>query len=161
LLMVGGDCVEDAYRREIRYSTAEFPMGFIDNLPGFVGDALQPVAYGAMQQALKMKVDFETELRWEKPEYDGSKILQVRAMPHVPDQLKHLDEMTMELAVPIKMQEGDMLLLDNYLVMHGRCPFEVREGQKGCERVHLGGDTCNQRRHLGRGWRGQLFPKSH
>jgi len=180
-----GDWVEDAYEREIRYSTAEFPMGFIDQLPGFVGDALQPVAYGALQQALKMKVDFDTELRWEKSEYDGSKILQVRAMPQVPvvrhpftgepawwgsmhshaeylrrerekvfgdeglaettgasrinktdvyyadtgekvevDKLKHLDQVTMEVAVPIKMQEGDMVLLDNYLVMHGRCPFE-------------------------------------
>mmetsp|Transcript_19220 Transcript_19220/g.37022 ORF Transcript_19220/g.37022 Transcript_19220/m.37022 type:complete len:458 (-) Transcript_19220:299-1672(-) len=182
---LNGDWVEDAYNREIRYSTAEFPMGFIDKLPGFVGDALQPVAYGAMQQALKMKVDFDTELRWEKSEYDGSKILQVRAMPQVPvvrhpftgepawwgsmhshaeylrrerekvfgdeglaettgasrinktdvyyadtgekvevEQLKHLDKVTMDVAVPVRMQEGDMVLLDNYLVMHGRCPFE-------------------------------------
>lgn len=179
------DWVEDAYKREIRYSTAEFPMGFIDSLPGFIGNVVQPVAYGALQQALKMKVDFDTELRWEKSEYDGTKILQVRAMPQVPvvrhpftgepawwgsmhshaeylrrerekvfgdegfaettgasrinktdvyyaddgekvevDRLKHLDDVTMEVAVPIKMQEGDMVLLDNYLVMHGRCPFE-------------------------------------
>lgn len=175
----------ELYDKEVRYSTAEFPMGFLESLPGFISNALEPVAYTALKQALAMKVDFDTELRWEKSEYDGSKILQVRAMPQVPivrhpytgepawwgsmhshaeflrrerekvfgeegfenttgasrinktdvyyadsgekmpiDKLKHLDNVTMKAAKPIKMQEGDMVLLDNYLVMHGRCPFE-------------------------------------
>jgi len=179
------DFLVDVYNKEVRYSTAEFPMGFLDGLPGFAQKALQPVAYGALSMALKMKVDFDVELLWERSEYDGSKILQVRAMPQVPivrhpftgepswwgsmhshseylrserekvfgdegfaettgasrinktdvyyadsgdklatDDLKHLDEVTMESAVPIKMQQGDMVLLDNYMVMHGRCPFE-------------------------------------
>jgi len=179
------DWLKTAYEREVRYSTAEFPMGFIEGLPGFLQGAVEPLAFGAVQQALKMKVDFDTELVWERSEYDGSKILQVRAMPQVPivrhpytgepawwgsmhshseflrserekvygdegltettgasrinktdvyyadtsqkvenDRLKELDEVTMRCAVPVKMKEGDMVLLDNYLVMHGRCPFE-------------------------------------
>lgn len=179
------DWLTEIYDKEVRYSTAEFPMGFLESLPGFVSSALEPVAYGVLQQALKMKVDFETELVWEKSEYDGSKILQVRAMPQVPivrhpytgepawwgsmhshaeylrserekvfgeegfenttgasrinktdvyyadngnkmpiDRLKHLDEVTQKTVKKISMKEGDMVLLDNYLVMHGRCPFE-------------------------------------
>ena len=75
-------------------------------LPDFVQPAVEPVVYGAMTQALKMKVpwshcrvfavclmqkkamtclkflspkvDFKTELRWEKSDYDGSKILQAK-----------------------------------------------------------------------------------
>jgi len=178
------DFLKKVYDKEVRYSTAEFPMGFLESLGPLQG-AAEPIAYGVLQQALKMKVDFDTELRWEKSEYDGSKILQVRAMPQVPivrhpytgepawwgsmhshaeylrserekvygeegfaettgasrinktdvyyadteeklevERLKHLDEVTMKNAVPVKMQEGDMVLLDNYLVMHGRCPFE-------------------------------------
>lgn len=177
--------LEEVYKRDVKYSTAEFPMGFLEQLPDFARGALEPVAFGAMQQALKMKVDFDTELVWERSEYDGSKILQVRAMPQVPivrhpytgepawwgsmhshaeylrserekvygeegfaettgasrinktdvyyadngkkvevDRLKHLDKVTMQAAVPVKMEVGDMVLLDNYLVMHGRCPFE-------------------------------------
>eukprot|EP00418_Pyrodinium_bahamense_P001773 CAMPEP_0179015552 /NCGR_PEP_ID=MMETSP0796-20121207/2855_1 /TAXON_ID=73915 /ORGANISM="Pyrodinium bahamense, Strain pbaha01" /LENGTH=491 /DNA_ID=CAMNT_0020711199 /DNA_START=55 /DNA_END=1530 /DNA_ORIENTATION=+ len=173
------------YDREVKYSTAEFPVGFVEQLPDFLQGVVEPLAYGAVQQALRMKVDFDTELVWERSEYDGSKILQVRAMPQVPivrhpytgepawwgsmhshaeflrrerekvfgdegfaettgssrinktdvyyadtgekipnEELKHLNQVTMELAIPIKMQAGDMVLLDNYLVMHGRCPFE-------------------------------------
>jgi len=175
--------LQDIYNRDVVYSTAEFPMGFIENLPDFMQTAVEPLAHGAMTQALKMKVDFQTELLWEKSEYDGSKILQVRAMPQAPvvrhfstgepcwwgsmhshaeylrserekvfgeaqettgasrinktdvyyadnsekvevDRLKHLDAVTEDCAVKVKMQPGDMVLLDNYLVMHGRCPFE-------------------------------------
>eukprot|EP00913_Durusdinium_trenchii_P000875 g814.t1 len=134
---------------DVVYSTAEFPMGFIEGLPDFVKPAVEPMVYGAMTQALKMKVDFQTELRWEKSDYDGSKILQVRAMPQYPiettgasrinktdvfygddgekietEWLEHLDKVTLECAEKVKMEPGDMVLLDNYLVMHGRCPFE-------------------------------------
>eukprot|EP00440_Ansanella_granifera_P058831 gb/GFBE01063771.1/.p1 GENE.gb/GFBE01063771.1/~~gb/GFBE01063771.1/.p1 ORF type:complete len:470 (+),score=129.12 gb/GFBE01063771.1/:1-1410(+) len=175
--------LEKIYKTDVVYSTAEFPMGFIEGLPDFAQQAVEPLVYGAMTQALKMKVDFKTELRWEKSEYDGSKILQVRAMPQAPvvrhhttgepcwwgsmhshaeylrserekvfgeaqettgasrinktdvyyadngqkveiDRLKHLDQVTLDTAVKVKMQPGDMVLLDNYLVMHGRCPFE-------------------------------------
>jgi len=171
------------YDSDVVYSTAEFPMGFIESLPDFMQGAVEPLAYGVMSQALKMKVDFETELRWEKSDYDGSKILQVRAMPQAPivrhfetgepcwwgsmhshaeylrserekeygeaqettgasrinktdvyyansgekvevDNLKMLDKVTLDTAVKVKMQPGDMVLLDNYLVMHGRCPFK-------------------------------------
>ncbi|CAL1140526.1 unnamed protein product [Cladocopium goreaui] len=178
------------YNRDVVYSTAEFPMGFIEGLPDFVQPAVEPMVYGAMTQALKMKVDFKTELRWEKSDYDGSKILQVRAMPQYPvlrhhatgepcwwgsmhshaehlrserekvygeaqettgafeaqkwrsrinktdvfygddgekietEWLEHLDKVTLDCAEKVKMEEGDMVLLDNYLVMHGRCPFE-------------------------------------
>lgn len=177
------DWLQNIYDRDVVYSTAEFPMGFIENLPDFAQKAVEPLAHGALTQALKMKVDFQTELRWEKSDYDGSKILQVRAMPQAPvvrhfatgepcwwgsmhshaeylrsarekvfgeaqettgssrinktdvyyadngekvevDRLKHLDEVTLDCAVKVKMQPGDMVLLDNYLVMHGRCPFE-------------------------------------
>merc|ERR1740129_728001 len=59
-------------------------MGFVDGLPGFLQPVVEPLAYGALQQALKFKVDFDVELLWERSEYDGSKILQVRAMPQVP-----------------------------------------------------------------------------
>lgn len=177
--------VKKTYESEVCYSTAEFPMGFLEKLPWFLEEAVKPVVYGAMQLALRMKVDFETQLVWEKSEYDGSKILQVRAMPQVPvvrhpytgqpswwgsvhshseflrrerekvfgdegfaettgasrinktdvyyadtgnkfevDTLRHVDKVTMESAVPVRMEQGDMVLLDNYLVMHGRCPFE-------------------------------------
>lgn len=175
--------LQDIYNRDVVYSTAEFPMGFIESLPDFMQTAVEPLAHGAMTQALKMKVDFQTELLWEKSGYDGSKILQVRAMPQAPvvrhfatgepcwwgsmhshaeylrserekvfgeaqettgssrinktdvyyadnsekvevDRLKHLDAVTVDCAVKVKMQPGDMVLLDNYLVMHGRCPFE-------------------------------------
>lgn len=176
--------LESSYDREIRYSTAEFPVGFVESLGPLQGVA-EPVLYGIMTQALKAKVDFDVELRWERSGYDGSKILQVRALPQVPvvrhpytgepawwgsmhshseflrserekvfgdegldtttgasrinktdvyyadsgekvedDRMKHLDDVTMETAVKVKMQKGDMVLLDNYLVMHGRCPFE-------------------------------------
>jgi len=175
--------LEKVYDSDVVYSTAEFPMGFIESLPEFVQPAVEPLAYGALTQALKMKVDFKTELRWEKSDYDGSKILQVRAMPQYPvirhhatgepcwwgsmhshaeylrserekvfgeaqettgasrinktdvfygksgdkvevDWLKHLDKVTLDCAIKVKMEPGDMVLLDNYLVMHGRCPFE-------------------------------------
>eukprot|EP00931_Biecheleriopsis_adriatica_P124799 TRINITY_DN9999_c0_g1_i1.p1 TRINITY_DN9999_c0_g1~~TRINITY_DN9999_c0_g1_i1.p1 ORF type:complete len:496 (-),score=129.09 TRINITY_DN9999_c0_g1_i1:79-1530(-) len=175
--------LDKIYKSDVVYSTAEFPMGFIESLPEFLQGAVEPVAHGALTQALKMKVDFKTELRWEKSDYDGSKILQVRAMPQAPivrhpatgepcwwgsmhshaeflrtqrekvfgeaqettgssrinktdvyygdtgekvevDRLKHLDQVTLDTAVKVKMQPGDMVLLDNYLVMHGRCPFE-------------------------------------
>jgi len=183
--MLDEEWLNTAYEKEVRYSTAEFPMGFLENLPSFVQAAAEPLAYGVLKQALKMKVDFDTELVWERSEYDDSKILQVRAMPQVPivrhpytgepawwgsmhshaeylrrerekefgaegfeettgasrinktdvyyadtaakveiDRLKHLDEVTKKTAVPIKMAAGDMVLLDNYMVMHGRCPFE-------------------------------------
>lgn len=177
------DWLTKVYNRDVVYSTAEFPMGFIEGLPDFVQPAVEPVVYGAMTQALKMKVDFKTELRWEKSDYDGSKILQVRAMPQYPvvrhhatgepcwwgsmhshaehlrsarekvygeaqettgasrinktdvfygddgqkietEWLEHLDKVTLDCAQKVKMEEGDMVLLDNYLVMHGRCPFE-------------------------------------
>mmetsp|Transcript_19033 Transcript_19033/g.34407 ORF Transcript_19033/g.34407 Transcript_19033/m.34407 type:complete len:446 (-) Transcript_19033:48-1385(-) len=179
------DWLERIYDREVKYSTAEFPMGFIEGLPEPVQQLAEPLAYNALKLALKMKVDFDTELVWQKSEYDGSKILQVRAMPQVPivrhpytgepawwgsmhshaeflrrerekvfgdegfeestgasrinktdvyyadtgdrvpnDELKHLDEVTMDSAIKVRMKEGDMVLLDNYTVMHGRCPFE-------------------------------------
>ncbi|CAK9073743.1 unnamed protein product [Durusdinium trenchii] len=179
------DWLSKVYNRDVVYSTAEFPMGFIEGLPDFVKPAVEPMVYGAMTQAhlrldwwsvdlsrlvgfiaLKMKVDFQTELRWEKSDYDGSKILQVRAMPQYPivrhhatgepcwwgsmhshaehlrrerekvfgeaqegggettEWLEHLDKVTLECAEKVKMEPGDMVLLDNYLVMHGRCPFE-------------------------------------
>eukprot|EP00448_Togula_jolla_P003243 CAMPEP_0170603190 /NCGR_PEP_ID=MMETSP0224-20130122/18783_1 /TAXON_ID=285029 /ORGANISM="Togula jolla, Strain CCCM 725" /LENGTH=473 /DNA_ID=CAMNT_0010928061 /DNA_START=45 /DNA_END=1466 /DNA_ORIENTATION=+ len=179
------DWLREVYNREIQYSTAEFPMGFLEGLPDFAQSAVEPLAYGVMQQALKMKVDFDTQLSWEKSTYDGSKILQVRAMPQLPivrhpatgepvwwgsmhshaeylrhkrestfgeegfaettgasrinktdtyyadngtrvedDRLEHLDEVTKKSVVTVKMEPGDMVLLDNYMVMHGRCPFE-------------------------------------
>lgn len=179
------DWLKNIYDKEVKYSTAEFPMGFIDGLPEFMQGAVEPLAYGALSTALKYKVDFDTELLWQRSEYDGSKILQVRAMPQVPvvrhpytgepawwgsmhshaeylraerekvfgdegfaettgasrinktdvyyaddgerltiDQLKHVDKVTNDNSVYVKMQEGDMVLLDNYLVMHGRAPFE-------------------------------------
>jgi hypothetical protein len=40
------------------------------------------------------------------------------------ERLKHLDDTTMKAAKKILMKPGDMVLLDNYMVMHGRCPFE-------------------------------------
>lgn len=181
--MLDKEWLETCYHNDIVYSTAEFPLGFIDDLPEFVQQAVEPMAYGLMTQALKMKVDFETELRWERSDYDNSKILQVRAMPQAPivrhphtgepcwwgsmhshseylrserekvygeaqettgasrinktdvfyaktgekveiDRLKHLDDTTMKAAKKILMKPGDMVLLDNYMVMHGRCPFE-------------------------------------
>lgn len=177
--------IEKLYKREVCYSTAEFPMGFIDSLPGPLQGVAESAAYNLLSFALTQKVDFKTNLLWERSEYDGARILQVRAEPQVPvvrhphtgepswwgsmhshaeflrrerekvygdegfgettgasrinktdvyyadngekvpdDELKHLDEVTMKSSVKIRMKEGDMVLLDNYMVMHGRCPFE-------------------------------------
>mmetsp|Transcript_52274 Transcript_52274/g.124691 ORF Transcript_52274/g.124691 Transcript_52274/m.124691 type:complete len:450 (-) Transcript_52274:218-1567(-) len=182
---LSAEWLEKIYAREVKYSTAEFPMGFIESLPEPLQGLAEPLAYNALKLALQFKVDFDTELVWERSEYDGSKILQVRAMPQVPivrhpytgepawwgsmhshaeflrrerekvfgeegfgettgasrinktdvyyadtgdrvpdGELKHLDDITMSSSIKVKMQEGDMVLLDNYMVMHGRCPFE-------------------------------------
>lgn len=178
--------LERLYRREIRYSTAEFPMGFLDNSPLAVAkDLLMPLVENVMRFAVKMKVDFETELVWSMSDYDKSRILQVRAEPQPPvirhpatnapvwffnvhshsawlreqrakvygdedlenadgasrinrtdcyyadtgntlteDDLKYLDQVITRELQYIKMQKGDVVLLDNYSVMHGRAPFE-------------------------------------
>eukprot|EP00933_Yihiella_yeosuensis_P006905 TRINITY_DN11173_c1_g1_i1.p1 TRINITY_DN11173_c1_g1~~TRINITY_DN11173_c1_g1_i1.p1 ORF type:complete len:296 (-),score=59.04 TRINITY_DN11173_c1_g1_i1:184-1071(-) len=177
--------LERIYKREIRYSTAEFPMGFLDSAPfSFVKDALMPVVESVMRFAVSMKVDFETELVWSTSEYDQSRILQVRASPQPPivrhpvtkqpvwffnvhshsawlrderqkvygnegldeatgasrinrtdcyyadtdetltsEDLKYMDKVIMQEINKVKMQKGDVVLLDNYSVLHGRAPF--------------------------------------
>merc|ERR1719361_2142701 len=42
--------LKEVYSREIRYSTAEFPMGFLENLPDFLQGAAEPLAYGTLRQ---------------------------------------------------------------------------------------------------------------
>lgn len=177
--------LERLYQREIRYSTAEFPMGFLDSPPfSFAKDLLTPIVESAMKFAVKMKVDFETELVWATSDYDNARILQVRAQPQPPvlrhpqtgqpvwffnvhshsawlreerekvygdeglesstgasrinrtdcyyadtgdklttEDLRYLDKVTTAEVKYIKMQKGDVVLLDNYAVMHGRAPF--------------------------------------
>ena len=41
-----------------------------------------------------------------------------------PEQLQHLDEVTMKNVRFVKMTEGDVVLLDNYKTMHGRNVFD-------------------------------------
>lgn len=174
------------YNREIRYSTAEFPMGFLDSPPlAWAKDILMPAVESVMRFAVSMKVDFDTELVWSVSDYDQSRILQVRAQPQPPvirhpftqqpvwffnvhshsaylreerekvygseglestegssrinrtdvyygdngekfsaEDLKYLDQVIMKNLVPVKMQKGDVVLLDNYMVMHGRNIFD-------------------------------------
>lgn len=38
--------------------------------------------------------------------------------------MKHVDEVTKKCSVPVKMKPGDMVLMDNYTVMHARAPFK-------------------------------------
>merc|ERR1719382_1118816 len=179
------DLLEQLYKREIRYSTAEFPMGFLDS-PPFVWakDSLMPAVEALMRFAVSMKVDFDTELVWSKSDYDDARILQVRAQPQPPvlrhpatgqpvwffnvhshsawlrdqrqkvdgdegldsttgasrinrtdcyyadtgeqlakEELTMIDEVTMRAVHKVKMQKGDVVLLDNYSVQHGRVPF--------------------------------------
>jgi len=40
------------------------------------------------------------------------------------EDLKHVDEVTRKNMVFVKMQEGDVVLVDNYRTMHGRDVFE-------------------------------------
>jgi len=177
--------LEGLYKREIRYSTAEFPMGFLDSEAlSWAKDWLMPAVESVMRFAVSMKVDFDTELVWAKSDYNGERILQVRAQPQPPvirhpatrrpvwffnvhshsawlrderqkvygnegldsptgasrinrtdcyyadtgeqldhDELRHIDEVTMRDVTKVKMQQGDVVLLDNYSVMHGRAPF--------------------------------------
>lgn len=177
--------LDKLYKKEIRYSTAEFPMGFLDSpLLAWAKDFLTPVMETVMRTAVAAKVDFETELVWAKSEYDSSKILQVRSQPQPPilrhphtglpvwffnvhshsawlrderqkiygdeglnsttgassinrtdcyfadsgetlshEELRYIDEVTMKGLKYIKMQKGDVVLLDNYSVLHGRAPF--------------------------------------
>jgi len=43
----------------------------------------------------------------------------------IPDEdLDHIDELTMKNIVRVPMQKGDVVLVDNYQVMHGRDVFE-------------------------------------
>lgn len=178
--------LERLYNREIRYSTAEFPMGFLDSPPlAWAKDILMPAVESVMRFAVSMKVDFDTELVWSVSDYDQSRILQVRAQPQPPvirhpftqqpvwffnvhshsaylreerekvygseglestegssrinrtdvyygdngekfsaEDLKYLDQVIMKNLVPVKMQKGDVVLLDNYMVMHGRNIFD-------------------------------------
>jgi len=39
------------------------------------------------------------------------------------EDLKHIDEITMKNLVPVPMEQGDVVLVDNYQVMHGRDKF--------------------------------------
>ncbi|CAE8633635.1 unnamed protein product, partial [Polarella glacialis] len=152
---------------------------------GWAKDFLLPVVESLMRFAVKMKVDFETELVWSTSDYDKERILQVRAQPQPPvlkhpvtgtpvwffnvhshsawlreersktygnenlseatgasrinrtdcyyadtdeqltqEDLAYVDKVVMKDIIKVKMQQGDVVLLDNYSVQHGRWPFE-------------------------------------
>ena len=38
--------------------------------------------------------------------------------------LEHIDEVITRLTVPVKMEPGDVVLLDSYQVLHGRATFD-------------------------------------
>lgn len=40
------------------------------------------------------------------------------------EDLEHIDELTMRNLVYVPMEEGDVVLVDNYQVLHGRNVFE-------------------------------------
>jgi alpha-ketoglutarate-dependent taurine dioxygenase len=44
--------------------------------------------------------------------------------PLTTEQLQHLDEITKQNMKYVKMNEGDVVLLDNYKTMHGRNVFD-------------------------------------
>merc|ERR1712054_367651 len=84
LRKLDADWLQTVYDREVQYSTAEFPMSFVEKLPNFARRIVEPMAYNVMKTALKFKVDFETELRWQKSSYDGQQVLQVRGIRQMP-----------------------------------------------------------------------------
>ena len=44
--------------------------------------------------------------------------------PIPPSHLEHIDEVITRLTVPVKMEPGDVVLLDSYQVLHGRATFD-------------------------------------
>jgi len=63
------------------------------------------------------------------PESSGASKLNVTDMfygdgtPIAKEDLEHIDEVTMRNLVYVPMSEGDVVLVDNYQVMHGRDVF--------------------------------------
>mmetsp|Transcript_26937 Transcript_26937/g.84509 ORF Transcript_26937/g.84509 Transcript_26937/m.84509 type:complete len:431 (-) Transcript_26937:157-1449(-) len=174
------DVLAEMDERQIRFVTAELPVGFLDSL-GPVGEAIKGPAKSLLDVALKMKVDFDVDSLFEKDD-EGNTVFRVIAEPQPPvirnpetgepvwfcnihshskylrDQremrdgklgattgaskfnktdvrfgdlsgldekvLKAVDAATMKLVNRVKMQRGDVVLLDNYSCMHGRDIFD-------------------------------------
>merc|ERR1712106_187646 len=109
-----------------------------------MGGVIKAVA----QVAVGQKIDMELELRWDENEKDGLRLVafspKQAAINRHPvtgqpswfcnvhshsrklrdEDLQHIDEMTMKNLASVPMQKGDVVLVDNYQVMHGRDVFE-------------------------------------
>lgn len=168
--------------KQIQYAVAELPMGFLDKLPDPLKEVALPAAKWAAGFAVDAKVDFEVDLDWGESDYDGQRVLQVRAKTQppvvrhpvtgvpvwfcnihshsqflreerekvygaerfesgasrinksdvtygdgsrIPDEVsQQIDDLTMKNLQYVKMEHGDVVLLDNYSALHGRNVFE-------------------------------------
>eukprot|EP00288_Rhodomonas_lens_P001933 CAMPEP_0177718634 /NCGR_PEP_ID=MMETSP0484_2-20121128/15680_1 /TAXON_ID=354590 /ORGANISM="Rhodomonas lens, Strain RHODO" /LENGTH=425 /DNA_ID=CAMNT_0019230809 /DNA_START=64 /DNA_END=1341 /DNA_ORIENTATION=- len=170
------DLISRLYDRKIRFSSAELPMGFLDNT-GPLQPILEPVLRSVLGVIVDMKVDFEVDMFWNR--VDGKRVIQAHAPPQppviahpdsgmptwfcnihshsaklrderdgvlpettgasrlnksdvfygdgtvIPDaDLKSIDKVIKDNMVYVMMNEGDVVLVDNYRTMHGRNVFE-------------------------------------
>lgn len=174
--------LEELYDKQVRFIAAEIPLGFMENLPGFLRSALEPPLLAFATTMAKSKVDFDIDLVWDednegKPCIHAIAPLQTPVVRH-PDTnepvwfcnihshsdylrqqreardgtldlsettgssrlnrtdirfgdlsamsrraLEAFDALVMKNLKWVAMQKGDVVLLDNYMTMHGRNIF--------------------------------------
>merc|ERR1719201_1550652 len=101
-------------------------------------EVLKPFFKKVAEVAVSAKIDMELELKWDErdgkvsdmAETTGASKLNRTDMfyadgsPIPMADLEHIDEVTMRNLVYVPMEQGDVVLVDNYQVMHGRDVFE-------------------------------------
>lgn len=75
------DLLKRWFDNQIRFSSAELPMGFMDNLGPFQS-ALEPVVKSILGLVVDMKVDFDVDMFWNR--VDGKRVIQAHAPPQRP-----------------------------------------------------------------------------
>jgi alpha-ketoglutarate-dependent taurine dioxygenase len=99
---------------EIRPATALHPLTgdevWFNQADGFHPSALDPETYQALSSTM-----WEEDFRLNSYFGDGTRI--------EPSALAHIREVMGREMVPVKWQDGDILILDNMLAAHGRMPF--------------------------------------
>lgn len=75
------DVLKRWFDKQIRFSSAELPMGFMDNL-GPLQAPLEPVVRSLLGLVVDMKVDFDVDMFWNR--VDGKRVIQAHAPPQRP-----------------------------------------------------------------------------
>lgn len=78
---INPDVILRWFDKQVRFSSAELPMGFMDKL-GPLQSAVEPVLQNILGLVVDMKVDFDVEMFWNR--VDGKRVIQAHAPPQRP-----------------------------------------------------------------------------